>query len=250
MQIPMDDIISNQSPFAAATDSEPMEFLARDLLLPKGERKTLGYTLDLQEVPWDLFDAVQIDPSNPEESVSNRWIAIRWTAQGITRFWASPLFTRDFATIEEVGEVYAANSPDKEVIDLFLAKSEKGKFAQGIFNLLFVNHKPNMEPCVIKNEYRVMKRNSPIPVLADCIQTLKIVDMDSMFHYIEIQFRGRKIEHLMGDKTSSLNKREHVDVYLDNQNQNDDPLWGDGIEFTDIEVTDEMEEFLKLIGGE
>lgn len=54
----------------------------------------------------------------------------------------------------------------------------------------------------------------------------------------------------MGDKTSSLNKREHVDAYLDNQNQNDDPLWGDGIEFTDIEVTDEMEEFLKLIGGE
>jgi len=250
MQIPMDDIVSNQSPFSAATDSEPMEFLARDLLLSKGERKTLGYNLDLEEVPWDLLTAVQIDPNSPEASVSNRWIAIRWTTQGITRFWGSPLFQRDFATVEEVGEVYAANSPDKEVIDLFFEKSEKGKFAQGLFNLLFVNHKPNMEPFVIKNEFRVVKRNNPVPILADVIQTLKITDLDSTYHYIEIQFRDRKIEHLMGDKTSSLNKREHVDVYLDNQNQNDDPLLGDGIEFTDIEVTDEMEEFLKLIGGE
>lgn len=250
MQIPMDDIIANQSPFANVTDSQPMEFLARDLLLAKGERKTLGYDLDLQEVPWDLLDAVQVDPNYPLESASTRWIAIRWTIQGITRFWASPLFQRDFATTEVMGDVYAANSPDKEVIDLFLAKSEKGKFAQGLFNLLFVNHKPNMEPFVIKNEYRVVKKNNPVPIVADCIQTLKVVDLDSQYHYIEVQFRGRKIDHLMGDKTSSANKREHVDVYVDNQNQNNNPLMGDGIEFTDIEVTDEMEEFLKLIGGD
>merc|ERR1719437_280851 len=93
-----------------------------------------------------------------------------------------------------------------------------------------------MEPFVIKNEFRVVKRNSPTPILADCIQCLKVTDLDSTYHYIEIQFRDRKIEHLMGDKTSSLNKREHVDDYLDNQNQNNDPLMGDSIEFTDIEV--------------
>jgi putative Ca2+/H+ antiporter (TMEM165/GDT1 family) len=246
MKIPMDDILSNQSKFAAATDSEPMEFLARDLLLPKNERVTLGYPIELQEVPWDLFEAIQIDPKRPEESVRNRWIAIRWTCQGISRFWSSPLFSRDFATVEEVGEVFAANNGDKEVIDLFFPKSEKQKFAQGIFNLLFVNHKPNMEPFVIRHECKVNKRNHPVPIAADVIQTMKIVDLDSMFHYFEIQFRDRQ-PSLIGDKTSSRNKREHVDV----DPIVNDPIMGDNsIEFTDIEVTDEMEEFLKLISGE
>lgn len=246
MKIPMDDIISNQSPFAAATESEPMDFLARDLLLPKSARKTLGYPIDLQEVPWDLLRAVQIDPTRAGESVSNRWIALRWTCQGIGRFWASPLFSRDFASVEEIGETFAANSNKKEVIDLFLPKSEKPKFSQGIFNLLFVNHKPNMEPFAIKNEYLVVKRNNPVPIKVDVIQAMKLIDLDSMIMYFEIQFQDRKIEHLIGDKTTS-HKRD-LDVYVDSSN--DDPIMGDTIEFTDIEMTDEMEEFLKLIGGE
>jgi len=248
MQIPMDDIISNQSPFAAATDSQPMEFLARDLLSPKNERITVGFPIELGEIPWDIFDAVNIDTNQPAESVRNRWIAIRWTSQGISRFWGSPLFSRDFATVDEVCEVFAANSGEKEVIDLFMAKSEKAKFAQGIFNLLFVNHKPNMEPFVIRNEYMIMQRNNPVPILADVIQTMKLIDLDSMIHYIEIQMPDNNVEHLMGDKTSSMNKREHVDVFLDNPI--DEPILDDGIEFTDIEVTEEMEEFLKLIGGD
>jgi len=247
MKIPMDDIISNQSPFAAATESEPMDFLARDLLLPKSARKTLGYPIDLQEVPWDLLRAVQIDPTRAGECVANRWIALRWTCQGIGRFWASPLFARDFASVEEIGETFAANSNKKEVIDLFLPKSEKPKFSQGIFNLLFVNHKPNMEPFAIKNEYFVVKRNDPTPIKVDVIQSMKLIDLDSMIMYFEIQFQDKKIEHLMGNRAPS-NKREHVDVYQNNPN--DDPLVSDSIEFTDIEMTDEMEEFLKLIGGD
>lgn len=247
MQISMDDILSNQSPFAAATDSDSMEHVARDLLLPKSERVTLGYPIDLQEIPWDLFEAVQIDPRRPEEGVSNRWITIRWTCQGISRFWCSPLFSRDFATVEECGEVYAANK-DKEVIDLFFPKSEKPKFSQGIFNLLFVNHKPNMEPFVIKHEYKVNKRNIPMPITADVIQTVKIVDLDSVFFYYEIQMRDRQIMDVpfIGDKTSSMNKRELIDV----DPIAEDPLTIDGIDFADIEVTDEMEEFLKLINGD
>ena len=247
MKIPMDDILSNQSQFAATTDSEPMEQVARDLLLPKSERVTIGYPIDLQEVPWDLFQAVQIDPRQPEESIRNRWINIRWTCQGITRYWCSPLFARDFATVDEIGEVYAANK-DKEVVDLFFPQSEKQKFSQGLFNLLFVNHKPNMEPFVIRNEYRVNKRNHPIPIKADVIQTVKVVDLDSMFMYCEIQMRDRQLMDfsLLGDNTSSVNKRDLFDV----EPLLEDPLEIDGIEFADIEVTDEMEEFLKLINGD
>eukprot|EP00533_Pseudo-nitzschia_delicatissima_P004223 CAMPEP_0116086820 /NCGR_PEP_ID=MMETSP0327-20121206/5052_1 /TAXON_ID=44447 /ORGANISM="Pseudo-nitzschia delicatissima, Strain B596" /LENGTH=462 /DNA_ID=CAMNT_0003577883 /DNA_START=83 /DNA_END=1471 /DNA_ORIENTATION=- len=249
MKIPMDDIISNQSPFAAETDSEPMEFLARDLLLPKSERQTLGYPIDLQEVPWDLLRAVHIDPARPSESVQNRWVAMRWTCQGIGRFWTSPLFARDFASEKEMNDTFAANSNKKEVIDLFVPQSEKSKFSQGMFNLLFVNHKPNMEPFAIKNEFMVIKRNAPMPIKVDVVQSMKVIDLDSMIMYFEIQFQDRKIEHLIGDKVPN-NKRDHVDVdvYM-GDNANNDPVTSENIEFADIEITDEMEEFLKLIGG-
>jgi len=247
MRIPMDDIISNQSPFATATDSEPMEFLARDILLAKNQRQTVGYPIDLREVPWDLLESVQIDPNRTTETTRNRWIGLRWTCQGISRFWTSPLFARDFANVEEIGKVYSANSNDLEVIDLFMPKQEKGKFAQEIFNLIFVNNKPHMGCFVVKNNYKVQKRNSPELIDVNVIQTMKLIDLDSMLHYFEIQFLDRKIDHILGDKTSSVNKREHVDVYVDNVN--DDPIMNDSINFTDIEMTDEMEEFLKLLSG-
>lgn len=248
MKISMDDIISNQSPFAAATDSEPMEYLARDLLLSKSQRKTLGYSIDLLEVPWDLLEAVQINPNRSTESVRNRWVGIRWTQQGVSRFWTSPLFDRDFANVEEIGLVYEANSGDMEVVDLFLPRSEKKKFATEIFNLLFVNHKPNMDVFVVKNRYKVHKRNNPEPIEVDVIQSMKLIDLDSMLHYFEIQFVDQKIDHLIAEETSNVNKREHGDLHVGNVN--DDPIMGDIIEFTDIEMTGEMEEFLKLLSGE
>jgi hypothetical protein len=248
MDIPMDDIISNQSPFAIATDSQPMEFLARDILLPKSQRKTIGYPIELEEIPWDLFEAVQIDANRAIEGVRNRWIGIRWQRQGICRYWVSPLFSRDFASLEEISKVWIENSKDKEVIDLFLPKSEKGKFGTEIFNLLFVNYRPGMGCFVVKNPYKVIKRNTPEPIDVNVIQTMKLVDLDSMFHYFEIQFKDRTAEHLMGENTSdNMNKRDHADLYVDNVN--DDPIMDD-IEFTDIAMTDEMEEFLKLISGE
>jgi len=247
MNIPMDDIISNQSPFAIATDSQPMEFLARDILLPKSQRKTIGYPIELQEIPWDLFEAVQIDRNRASESVSNRWIGIRWSCQGVCRFWVSPLFARDFASLEEISKVWIENSKEKEVVDLFLPKSEKGKFGTEIFNLLFVNYRPGMGCFVVKNPYKVKKRNVEEPIEVNVIQTMKLVDLDSMFHYFEIQFKDRTAEHLMGENAPNMNKRDHADVYVDNVN--DDPIMDD-IEFTDIAMTDEMEEFLKLISGE
>jgi len=243
MQIPMDDIISNQSPFAAATDSEPMDFLARDLLLSKDNRKTLGYPVDLLEVPWDMLEAVQIDQIRAAESVRNRWIGMRWTSQGTCRFYTSPLFARDFATVEEVGKVWESNN--KEVIDLFMPKSEKASFAQQLFNLIFVNNRPHMGCFVTKKRFKVLKRNNPEPIDAYVISTIKFIDLDSMIHYFEIQFLDRTSEHLMGVRAPSVNKREHMDVYVDNVI--DDPLTLDGIEFTDIEMTDEMEDFLKLL---
>lgn len=245
LELPMDDIISNQSQFAAATDSQPMDFLANDLLLAKNERKTLGYPVDLMEVPWDLLDSVQIDRNRPNESVQNRWAAIRWSHQGTCRFWTSPLFARDFTSAEEMGQVWEAND-NKEVIDLFLPKHEKGKFAQDVFNIFFVNNKPHMECFVTKNMYKAKKRNTAELIDVNVIMTMKLVDLDTDVLYFEFQPMNQvQSQYLLGNKTSSANKRGHSDDELEV-----DPLMTDGIEFTDISMTDEMEEFLKLLSGE
>mmetsp|Transcript_15121 Transcript_15121/g.31253 ORF Transcript_15121/g.31253 Transcript_15121/m.31253 type:complete len:446 (+) Transcript_15121:114-1451(+) len=243
MKIPMDDILSNQSPFAGATSSEPMDFLASSILLPKGQLKTFGGPLYLQEVPWDVLESVQIDPNRLDESVHNRVITIRWAIQGITSFWTSPLFARDFATTAEIGRTWEENREDQEVVDLFLPKSEKGAFAQHVFNLMFVNKKPNMPCYVTKNLYKVQKRNGRETIQANLIQTIKLLNLDSSIHYIEIQYLD---QHFPENRSTTTNKRDHADEDLDNL----EPIMCDGIEFTDIPITDDMEEFLKLISGD
>ena len=243
MKIPMDDIFSNQSPFAGATGSKPMDFLASSILLPKGQQKTFGYPLDLRQVPWDLLEAVQIDPNRLDESVRNRVIVIRWATQGITSFWTSPLFARDFATTAEIGRTWEENRDDHEVFDFFLPKSEKVAIAQHIFNLMFVNKKPNMPCFVTKNLSKVRKRNDPETIQANVIQTMKLINLDSSIHYLEIQFLD---QHFPENRSFTTNKRNHADEDLENL----EPIMCDGIEFTDISITDDMEEFLKLISGD
>jgi len=260
--ISMDDILSNESPFAGMTDSQPMDFLARDMLLPKGQRKTLGYPLHIGEVPWDVLRAVKIDPHRLDESVRNRWICVRWTAQGTTRYWTSQLFARDFASVDEMHRVYAENRGDRAVVDLWIPKSEKAKIGQGVFNHVFLHKRPNMPCFVTKTRYGVYKRCSSEIIPVDVITTCKLLDLDSFIHYHEIQFiRGQDMQHQSQDHhahalfrdvtTSSQNKRGMSEMMAEAErsNNNDEPIMDD-IEFTNMNMTEEMEEFLKILGGQ
>merc|ERR1711939_542868 len=99
---------------------------------------------------------------------------------------------------------------------------------------------------VTKTRYGVHKRNCSEVSEVNIIMTVKLVDLDSFIHYHEIQFINRTQDHLFGDiTTSSVNKRDTSDL----AEHNDDPIMDD-IEFTDLAMTDEMEGFLKLLGGE
>lgn len=248
LNIPMDEIISNQSPFAAATDSQPMDFLARDLLLAKGERKTLGFPIDLREVPWDVLDSVQIDCNRPEESTLNRCAAIRWTINGCVRFWASPLFEKDFATVDEMSQVWEENSDDKEVVDLFLSQGSKARFAQNIFNSIFVNHKPNMPCFVTKAKYEVKTRKGET-FETNVIQTIKLIDLDAKIQYIEIMIPNNE-DFVPLPRPTGVNKRGISDDFV--RTMNDDPIMGQhGNEFLqDFTMTEEMEELMKMLNGE
>jgi len=252
MGISMDEIISNKSTVAAASDSQPMEFLSRDMLLSKNQRKTVGFPLDIQEVPWDVLTAVQINPHRPDETFRNRWCAIRSTSEGITRFLVSPLFSRDFASVDEFNQCYSENKPGKEISDLFIPKSEKGKFSQDLINNLFLHNKPNMPCFVTKTRYNVLKRNSTQVTLANVIMTLKLTDLDKWFQYVEVQFLDNNNNSQYGGISSNVNKREIDDVTagLTNEKYECDPIMGDVIEFTDLVVTEEMQEFFHLLAGE
>ena len=267
MGISMDEIISNQSNFAIDSGSQPMYFLGRDILVPKSQRKTVGLPLNIEEIPWDLLEAVQIDPVRPDETFRNRWCAIRMTVQGTSRFLTSPLFTRDFSSVDEINKVWDENKPNKEVVDLWMPKSEKGKFSQDIFNHMFLHNKPNMPCFVTKTRYNVFKRNSTQLAEANVIMTVKLVDLDTCYHYMEIQPLNDTINNdnsnnssdrnsQYGGTTSSAKKRDIIDVARgtsNNEIESDvcDPIMhDDGIEFTDLVVTEEMQEFFQLLAGD
>jgi len=267
MGISMDEIISNQSNFAIDSGSQPMYFLGRDILVPKSQRKTVGLPLNIEEIPWDLLEAVQIDPVRPDETFRNRWCAIRMTVQGTSRFLTSPLFTRDFSSVDEINKVWDENKPNKEVVDLWMPKSEKGKFSQDIFNHMFLHNKPNMPCFVTKTRYNVFKRNSTELAEANLVMTVKLIDLDTCYHYMEIQPLNDTINNdnsnnssdrnsQYGGTTSSAKKRDIIDVARgtsNNEIESDvcDPIMhDDGIEFTDLVVTEEMQEFFQLLAGD
>lgn len=248
MNISMDDIISNESTFAASSDSQPMDFLARDLLLSKHQRKTIGFPLNIQEIPWDLLETVHIDPLRLDDSLRSRCFTIRSTSQGISRFFVSPIFSKDYASDGELNKLYSENKPGNEIVDLFLPGTEKNKFSQDVFNHVFLHNKPDMPCFVTKTVYNVRKRNSDQLTPANMIMTIKLIDLDTFIQYIEIQYLNNNFQH--ESLESNINKRNINEVTTDSSNKTWDPIMDDGIEFTDLVVTEEMQEFFQLLAGD
>merc|ERR1740130_1747053 len=128
-----------------------------------------------------------------------------------------------------------------------MPKSERGKFSQDIFNHMFLHNKPNMPCFVTKTRYNVFKRNSTELAEANLVMTVKLIDLDTCYHYMEIQPLNDTINNdnsnnssdrnsQYGGTTSSAKKRDIID--------------DDGIEFTDLVVTEEMQEFFQLLAGD
>lgn len=236
--ISMDDILSNRSPFAAMTNSQPMDFVPACILLPMEEQNVLGPPLQLQEMPWDFLQAMRIDP-RLDETTRNRWIFIRLTTYGKARFYASPAFQRDFATLDEISSTWIANK--QEITDLFLPREEKKKLAQPFFNLLYLNKEPNMAVFCTRNTMGVRLRASQEVLHPECVQSMKLVDLDNSYHFVEIQLHPNDAQ-LLVDASSSVNKRG-----ISHLTEDQDPLMDDDFEYADLPMTDELEEWLKLL---
>jgi hypothetical protein len=84
----MDDVLSNKSPFAAVTNSQPMTFVSVNILYPREQQSTLGPRVNLLELPVDLLKAIHIDP-RIGQTYANRWSQIRWNSKGTCRFWGT-----------------------------------------------------------------------------------------------------------------------------------------------------------------
>merc|ERR1712157_20830 len=112
-----------------------------------------------------------------------------------------------------------------------------------------------------KTRCGVVKKNNPEQVIdVDIITTIKFVDLDACIHYHEIRFLdGTKDEHLFDDDGYNVATKRNIDEVVadvvaehdDDDDDDDDPILIDDldIEFTDLVKTEEMEGFLKLLGG-
>jgi Fungal Zn(2)-Cys(6) binuclear cluster domain len=258
--ISMDDVLANKSPFAIVTNTPPMTWLSLSVLCPREQQSTLGPRVKLQEVPWDLLKAVHINLNNltDHNSPFQRWATIRWTTKGKCRFWASPFFERDFASVDEIERVWVENK--MEVIDLFLPKSEKKKFATSFFNLLFLNKEPNMNCYAQRIRMKVRPRNSQQTLDAVMINSLKIIDLENSLHYHELRFEPQETSsfaqggansmmnnNLGGTTTSRSNKRDNSHLTSATQGNYSDPLLAGDLEFTDLDMTDEFEEWMNML---
>jgi hypothetical protein len=265
----MDDVLANKSPFAALTNTPPMTWLSVNILCPREQQSTLGPRVKPQELPWDLLKAFNIDLNKLVMSPDSfgRWVTLRWNTQGKGRFWASPLFERDFASVDEMERVWVENK--REVIDLFLPKSEKKKFGTSIFKLTFLNKEPNAPCYATRTPMKVKPRNSQQTIDVTFINAFKIIDLDQSIHYHEIrldvpqdnnsnksgsaQARNASVSStiladILSSNVHSNKKRNHSQ--LSNQNishDTSDPFLDGDLEITDLQMTDELEEWMNML---
>jgi hypothetical protein len=177
------------------------------------------------------------------------------------------LYERDFATIDEMERIWVENQ--KEIIDTFCPKHEKKKYAQSFFNLLYLYKEPNTQCYCTRIRIGVQPRDSQQVLEANLIQAIKIIDLDTSVHYIEVQLQQQQQQQLLemasvaslpastvapegvkrsgslGSKSQLVSSGSLVGGGL--QIGNEFSIDGD-LEFTDLDVTDELEEWMNLMG--
>ncbi|KAL3925501.1 MAG: hypothetical protein SGILL_000368 [Bacillariaceae sp.] len=283
--ISMDDVLANKSPFAAITNTPVMTWLSVNILCPREQQSTLGPRVKPQEIPRDVLSAFHINLEslvlNPDSF--QRWLMIRWNHQGKSRFWASPFWERDFCSVEDMERIWVENKD--EVIDLFLPKSEKKKFGKSFFKLIFLNKEPNAPVYATRTPMKVRPKGTKQTLDVTFINAFKIIDVDQSMHYHEIRLvdnmptedgsttttttttnatrtanaamssssQARKpsvtsstlAELLASDIPTK--KRDRGSFSNQNIDINSDPLLDGDLELTDLEMTDELEEWMNML---
>mmetsp|Transcript_29932 Transcript_29932/g.49676 ORF Transcript_29932/g.49676 Transcript_29932/m.49676 type:complete len:132 (+) Transcript_29932:276-671(+) len=112
-------------------------------------------------------------------------------------------------------------------------------------------------------EIAVRPRNSQQAIPVHFIQATKLIDLDTSVHYMEIQFPQQQQQQQQqeqqyqgiaaaatiagsnqGNSTSSGNKRNSSHL----QQGNNEPIMEDDFEFTDLNMTEELEEWMNILG--
>ena len=120
---------ANDSADSATTSMAPqrgMDFLYPFLLTPKEDQTVVGPPLELHEIPSSLWRSVGIATNDQgkvsEEHFAHRWIWVRQTKQGLSRFYASPGFEKHIVSNRTIQETYQANK--QQINDLFIVKND------------------------------------------------------------------------------------------------------------------------------
>jgi len=138
----MDDILCEMN------GRRGMDCLYPFLLTPGADQTVVGAPLQVSEVPSSLWSSIGITDCDNEQAVQaalqGRWVFIRETNRGISRFYVSPGFEQNVASRDLIQETYRTN--EKDIADLYLTPEcgTSDDFLRGFTQQIGLHSRPGM----------------------------------------------------------------------------------------------------------
>jgi hypothetical protein len=176
--ITMDDLFYGTVHSAdASSDNQAwqgVDFLPSLLILPKETQQVTASRLRWSELPQSLLTLVsgiggaeveavpktagQNSNLEPEDltHLGNRWIVVRETNCGISRYFVSPSFERDLATWSDIDKTYKENNVDAFSIFMAPIPGNKTSFVEALGEQIAVHKTPNL-PLVLGTHSSAVK---------------------------------------------------------------------------------------------
>ena len=149
----MDDILCHQT---TPLPQRGMDCLYPFLLTPAAEQTVVGPPLQVSEVPMSLWRAIGIGDDNrndkdatiPEDvilqAMADRWVFLRETNRGVSRFYVSPAFAAHVVTRAVIEDTYRANAMDIAALYLTPACGNTTDFVRGFTQQIGLHVAPGM----------------------------------------------------------------------------------------------------------
>lgn len=231
----MDDLFCSQG-----QEKPGLDFLSPLLTIPTAEQKAIGSPLTVDEIParmWRCSSSSQglLTDDDTTLSLQERWIFVRETKKGVSRFYCSPGFERHVVTRALIEETYQANQIP--ISDLYLDSSSSSSSSNAIrgFSHQLSQHthpgmlpKPTLQTRVKLKTKSDNNNNATTIVEVDQIWSLFIPDLEHSFGFTEFipsQHNSNNNSHSKEEKDDNQENELPPSYELD---------WNDDLSFLDL----------------
>lgn len=172
----MDDVLCDKESRHGVLERRGMDCLYPFLLTPGTQQEVVGTPLQIAEIPQDLWRAIGIQAQDCQnlEHLANvlrdRWVFIRETNRGVSRFYVSPGFARNVVEGETIEQTYRENK--KDIADLYLDKEcgTSQDFLRGFTQQIGYHDRQGMKPKatrLVNVRLKVKKKKKTSQALVD-----------------------------------------------------------------------------------